>query len=169
MSDTPPPASYLLRGTAADNTLRLIGMDSTRVVEDARVRHDLSKTATAALGRTLTASALLAVVLGKRNDSRVTVRVEGGGSIGWIVAEGSAEGQVRGYVRHPGADLPLRESDGKLDVSGIVGTNGELAVLDAQDFGRGYVAQVPLPQRVPIGFHGNWVSDRSVGPTGVPG
>jgi carotenoid cleavage dioxygenase len=38
----------------------------------------------------------------------------------------------------------------------------ELAVIDAQDFDRGYVAQVPLPQRVPYGFHGNWVSDRSV-------
>jgi carotenoid cleavage dioxygenase len=40
----------------------------------------------------------------------------------------------------------------------------EFVVLDAQDFGRGYVAQVPLPQRVPFGFHGNWVSDRSVAP-----
>jgi carotenoid cleavage dioxygenase-like enzyme len=39
----------------------------------------------------------------------------------------------------------------------------ELAVWDAQDFARGYVAQVPLPQRVPFGFHGNWVSDRSMG------
>jgi carotenoid cleavage dioxygenase len=38
-------------------------------------------------------------------------------------------------------------------------------VLDAQDVGRGYVARVPLPQRVPFGFHGNWVSDRSVPPT----
>jgi len=37
-------------------------------------------------------------------------------------------------------------------------------VIDAQDFGRGYVARVPLPQRVPFGFHGNWVSDRAVAP-----
>lgn len=144
MSDTPSPASYLLRGTAADNTLRLIGMDSTRVVEDARLRHDLSKTATAALGRTLTASALLAVVLGKKADSRVTVRVEGGGSIGWIVAEGSADGQIRGYVRHPGADLPLRESDGKLDVSGIVGRDGELAVTRLLDNGEPYTGSIHL-------------------------
>ena len=39
-----------------------------------------------------------------------------------------------------------------------------VVVMDAQDLGRGYVAQVPLPQRVPFGFHGNWVSDRSVAP-----
>ncbi len=138
------PDSFLLRGTAAGNTLRLVGMESTRVVEDARVRHHLSKTATAALGRTLTASALLAVVLGKKPDSRVTVRVEGGGPVGWIVAEGSAGGQIRGYVREPGADLPLRESDGKLDVSGIVGSVGELAVTRLLDNGEPYTGTIEL-------------------------
>ncbi|GGM17719.1 Hsp33 family molecular chaperone HslO [Deinococcus aerophilus] len=138
------PDSFLLRGTAAGNTLRLVGMESTRVVEDARLRHDLSKTATAALGRTLTAAALLAVVLGKKVDSRVTVRVEGGGPVGWIVAEGSAGGMVRGYVREPGADLPLRESDGKLDVSGIVGNDGELAVTRLLDNGEPYTGSVHL-------------------------
>lgn len=138
------PDSFLLRGTAAGNTLRLVGMDSGRVVEDARLRHHLSKTATAALGRTLTASALLAVVLGKKVDSRVTVRVEGGGPVGWIVAEGSASGQVRGYVREPGADLPLRESDGKLDVSGIVGNTGELAVTRLLDNGEPYTGSIEL-------------------------
>lgn len=144
MTVSSPPNSYLLRGTAAGNTLRLIGMDSTAIVEEARVRHGLSKTATAALGRTMTASALLAIVLGKKTDSRVTVRVEGGGSVGWIVAEGSVDGRVRGYVRDPDADLPLRESDGKLDVSGIVGTDGELAVTRLLDNGEPYTGSVRL-------------------------
>ncbi|MFK8024124.1 MAG: carotenoid oxygenase family protein [Ilumatobacter sp.] len=45
----------------------------------------------------------------------------------------------------------------------------EFVVIDAQDFGRGYVARVPLPQRVPFGFHGNWVSDRAVSPSTSPG
>lgn len=138
------PASFLLRGTAAGNTLRLVGMDSTQIVEEARVRHDLSKTATAALGRTLTGSALLAVVLGKKTDSRVTLRVEGGGPVGWIVAEGSADGRVRGYVRVPHADLPLRESDGKLDVSGLVGRDGELAVTRLLDNGEPYTGSIHL-------------------------
>ncbi|MVN86686.1 Hsp33 family molecular chaperone HslO [Deinococcus sp. HMF7620] len=140
----PLPPSYLLRGTAAGGTLRLVGMDSARIVEDARLRHGLSKTATAALGRTLTASALLAVVLGKKTDSRVTVRVEGGGPVGWIVAEGSVDGRVRGYVRQPGADLPLRESDGKLDVRGIVGMDGELAVTRLLDNGEPYTGSAQL-------------------------
>lgn len=136
--------SFLLRGTAGSGTLRLVGIDATRIVEDARLRHRLSKTATAALGRTLAASALLAVVLGKKPDSRVTLRIQGGGPVGWIVAEGSADGRVRGYVREPGADLPLRESDGKLDVSGIVGTDGELAVTRLLDNGEPYTGSVRL-------------------------
>ncbi len=56
------------------------------------------------------------------------------------------------------------EDDGWLMtfVHDVPNGTAELAVIDAQDFDRGYVAQVPLPQRVPYGFHGNWVSDRSV-------
>ncbi|MFC4639848.1 Hsp33 family molecular chaperone HslO [Deinococcus hohokamensis] len=138
------PASFLLRGTAAQNTLRLVGIDATQIVEEARLRHGLSKTATAALGRTLAASVLLATVLGKRSDSRVTVRLDGGGSVGLIVAEGSVDGRVRGYVGHPDADLPLRESDGKLDVRGIVGTDGELEVTRLLDNGEPYTGSVHL-------------------------
>ncbi|KEF34650.1 molecular chaperone Hsp33 [Deinococcus sp. RL] len=136
--------SFVLRGLAAGGTLRLVGIDATGLVEEARVRHRLSKTATAALGRTLAASALLAVVLGKKPDSRVTVRVQGGGPVGWIVAEGSADGRVRGYVREPGADLPVRASDGKLDVSGIVGVDGELAVTRLLDNGEPYTGSAEL-------------------------
>lgn len=144
MTSSTLPDSYTLRGTAAGNTLRLIGIEATQIVEEARVRHHLSTTATAALGRTLAASALLAVVLGKQSGSRVTVRVEGGGPIDWIVAEGSNDGQLRGYVREPAADLPLRESDGKLDVSGLVGTDGELTVTRLLDNGEPYTGSVHL-------------------------
>lgn len=138
------PESFLLRGTAAGGTLRFVGIDAARIVEEARLRHGLSKTATAALGRALAASALLAVVLGKKVDSRVNLRIEGGGPVGWIIAEGSANGLVRGYVRNPGADLPLRETDGKLDVRGIVGLDGELAVTRLLDNGEPYTGSVEL-------------------------
>lgn len=142
---TPPESdSFVLRATAAGHTLRLIGFESTQVVEEARQRHQLSKTATAALGRVLSGSMLLAIALGKKPDSRVTVRVEGGGSIGFIVAEGSVDGRVRGYVREPGADLPIRDSDGKLDVGGIVGTKGQLAVTRLLDNGEPYTGSVDL-------------------------
>ena len=138
------PASFILRGTAAGGTLRLVAIDSTAIVEEARLRHHLSKTATAALGRSLSAALLLAIVLGKKTDSRVTLRIQGDGPIGWIVAEGSASGQVRGYVRDPGADLPIRERDGKLDVSGVVGTDGEIAVTRLLDNAEPWTGSVPL-------------------------
>ena len=62
---------------------------------------------------------------------------------------------------------PTAEDDGWLVtfVHDLGATATEFVVLDAQDLGRGYVARVPLPQRVPFGFHGNWVSDRSVAPS----
>ena len=58
------------------------------------------------------------------------------------------------------------EDDGWLVtlVHDLTDMSAEFVVLDAQDLGRGYVARVKLPQRVPYGFHGNWVSDRSVAP-----
>ena len=67
------------------------------------------------------------------------------------------------FVGRPGS---TEEDDGWLVtlVHDLATDGAELAVLDAQDLGRGYVAQVPLPQRIPFGFHGNWVSDRAVGP-----
>ncbi len=136
--------SYLLRGTAADHTLRVLALDATAIAEDARLRHNLSATATAALGRSLAGSLLLAQVLGKRDADRVTVRIQGDGPLGWIVAEGGVNGEVRGYVRNPGADLPLRESDGKLDVRGIVGTEGEVAVMRLLDNAEPYTGSVPL-------------------------
>lgn len=143
-ADLPLPPSVILRATAAGGTLRLVGIEASRIVEEARLRHNLSKTATAALGRALAASALLAVVLGKRTDARVSLRIEGGGPVGWIVAEGSADGRLRGYVREPGADLPPREADGKLDVSGIVGVSGEIAVTRLLANGEPYTGSVQL-------------------------
>lgn len=144
MQDSQISNSYILRGTAAGGTLRVVAIDATAIVEEARVRHQLSKTATAALGRALSASALLAIILGKKVDSRVNLRIQGDGPIGWLVAEGSADGSVRGYVRVPDADLPLRESDGKLDVSGLVGTKGELAITRLLDNAEPWTGSVEL-------------------------
>lgn len=144
MTNTPATSSFLLRATAAAGTLRLVGIEGTQIVETARLRHDLSKTATAALGRALLGSLLLAVLLGKRTDSRVSIRLAGGGPVGWVVAEGDVAGKVRGYVRHPAADLPLREHDGKLDVSGLIGQDGELEVTRLLAGGEPYTGSVKL-------------------------
>jgi molecular chaperone Hsp33 len=136
--------SYLISGMAANNTLRVMAADTTLIVETARVKHATSATATAALGRTLTGSLLLAQVLTKREQDRVTVRVQGDGPVGWIVCEGSKDGLTRGYVKHPEADLPARESDGKLDVGGLIGLTGDFAVTRLLENTEPYTGSVEL-------------------------
>ena len=136
--------SHLVIGTAAGGTLRVIAADTTSIVEEARTRHRASPTAAAALGRSLTGAALLAQVLGKDGEARVTLRIQGGGPAGWIVAEGSRDGQVRGYLRSPEADLPPRDSDGKLDVGGLVGRDGDLAVTRLLENAEPYTGSVEL-------------------------
>ncbi len=135
--------SYLIRGTAAQDTLRVIAADTTRIVEEARQKHQTSPTATAALGRSLTASLLLAQVLSKTDDARLTIRIQGDGPVGWIVTEGSRDGLTRGYVKHAEADVPAR-ADGKLDVGGLVGTDGEIAVTRLLENAEPYTGSVPL-------------------------
>lgn len=149
MNEQGSPSSWLLRGTAAAGTLQLIGLEGTHLVETIREQHLSSKTATAALGRSAMGAVLLADVLNKDAGARVTVRVQGGGPIGWIVAEGGKgeEGQlatVRAYARESAADLAPRESDGKLDVGGLVGKDGELAVTRLLENGEPWTGSVPL-------------------------
>ena len=136
--------SYLLIGTAAFDTLRVLAMDTTALTEEARVRHHTSPTATAALGRSLTAALQLAQVLSKRPEDRVGVRIQASGPIGYIVAEGGRDGSGRGYVKHPEADLPPRASDGKLDVGALVGRDGEISVTRLLENSEPYTGSVPL-------------------------
>jgi molecular chaperone Hsp33 len=136
--------NYLLSGTAANTTLRVFAVQTTALVQTAMGKHDLSPTATAALGRSLSGALLLAQVLSKRPQDRVTVRVQGDGALGYIVAEGGRDGAARGYVKHPQADLPPRASDGKLDVGALVGKNGEFAVMRLLENTEPYTGSVPL-------------------------
>ncbi len=105
----------------------MLGADTTALVQEARDRHRLSHTATAALGRALTGAILLGQVVDKHPRSRLTLKISGDGPLGGLVAESSNDGSVRGYTRHPEAELPLRPSDGKLDVGRLVG-RGDLTV-----------------------------------------
>lgn len=120
--------SHLLRGMAADGGIRVVAADTTDLVADAAVRHGTSATAGAALGRTLTGALLLSHVLLKDHRDRVTVRLEGGGPLGGVIADAGLDGSVRGYAKNPETELELR-SDGKLDVGGAVGRDGTIEVI----------------------------------------
>lgn len=118
---------YIIRGMDKKKTFRLFVASSTNLVEEARRIHGTSPTATAALGRALTAAAMLGMTM-KGDRDILTFRLKGDGPIGNIVTVANSKGQVKGYVDNPLADLPSRP-DGKLDVGGIVGKNGQLAII----------------------------------------
>ena len=116
----------ILRYIAADGFVKLSVIGGADIAESARKIHRTSPTATAALGRTLYAASLLGNLM-KEKDATLTVRVNGGGKAGGITAVSDCEGNVRGYIENPAADLPTR-ADGKLDVGGIVGRDGTFTV-----------------------------------------
>lgn len=132
----------LIRGLAGDGAFRVLAAETTDAVEEARRRHGLAPTATAALGRALTGAALLAFLLSKTPRERVTLKIEGDGPLGHLVAEAGVDGRLRGYVGRPEADLPPNER-GKLDVGGLIG-RGDLRVMRSLPSGEIYDSTVPL-------------------------
>lgn len=132
----------LVRATAADNGIRVVGVITTRLTEEARQRHNLSYVATAALGRTMASGLLLASSM-KREGSRVNLNVRGNGPLGGILVDAGLDGTVRGYVNNPTIELPPNPQ-GKLDVGGAVGHEGFLHVVRDVGYGYPYSSTVEL-------------------------
>ena len=116
----------IVRAVTKDGFVKISAVTARGVVERAREIHGLSPTASAALGRTLCGASMLGELM-KEDDASLTIRVNGGGPVGSVIAVSDNGGNVRGYVTEPKADLPLR-GDGKLNVGGLVGTNGMLTL-----------------------------------------
>lgn len=126
----------LLEGQA-----RAILIESTALVQRAKEIHGLSKVATAALGRTLTATAMLGSML-KGKDESVTASIRGGGPIGTVLAVSNEKCEVKGYVDNPAVDLP--RTGPKLPVGAAVGKDGQLTVIKDMHMREPYVGQVNL-------------------------
>ncbi|MBJ6361252.1 Hsp33 family molecular chaperone HslO [Paenibacillus sp. GCM10012307] len=132
---------YLVRGTAFGDKVRVLAVRSTNLTDELRRRHNTLPTATAALGRTAAAGALMGAML--KGKEKLTIQVKGDGPLGQIVVDANADGDVRGYVDHPDVHL-ASNSQGKLDVAGAVGRSGYLHIIKDLGLRDPYRGSVPL-------------------------
>lgn len=122
----------IIKAVILDGMARVTAIETTEAVNESIRLHGMSPVSAAALGRTLTAGAYLGTNL-KGKGSTFSLTVSGSGELGKIIVAGDSDGHIRGYVENPSLDLPLRLSDGKLDVGRAVGTTGDWTVV--KDFG----------------------------------
>lgn len=135
--------SEWIRGLSENGGIVFCGIDSTDIVRKAEQLHKTSATCSAALGRLLTGASLMGSMLKDERDS-VTLRINGGGPTGLVIACTDGHGNVKGCIDHPLVELPPR-ADGHLDVGGAVGKDGVLTVIRDNKLQREpTVGQVPL-------------------------
>ena len=132
---------YIVRATAAGGSVRAFAVTSKNLVEEARRRHNTSPVATAALGRLLTAGAMMGAMMKGEKDV-LTLRVKGDGPIGGITVTANSRADVKGTVVNPKVLLHAR-ADGKLDVAGAVG-KGTLTVIRDIGLKEPYSGQIDL-------------------------
>lgn len=131
---------YIVRATAADGQIRAFAATTRELVEEARQHHNTSPVATAALGRLLTAGAMMGSMM-KNDSDMLTLQVKGDGPIGGITVTADSRANVKGYVNNP--DVMLPPKNGKLDVGGAVGI-GLLSVIKDMGLKEPYVGQTIL-------------------------
>lgn len=162
----------IIHGMLVDRALRFAAIDGTQLVRDAQQTHGLSRVATAALGRQLLMTSMVASLCKNTSDTVTTV-LAGNGPSGNLVCVGRNGGLVKGYATNPDVELPLR-SDGKLDVRGYIGASGKLTMIRdlglkepyvgmcnlisgeiAEDFAQYFTVSEQQPSIVYLGVHEN--------------
>ena len=132
---------YIIRATAANDQIRAFAAVTTQMVETAREHHNTSPVATAALGRLLTAGAMMGAMMKGEKDV-LTLKIKAGGPLQGITVTADSQGNVKGYVGNPDVCIPAN-SKGKLDVAGAVGP-GFLNVIKDMGLKEPYSGQVML-------------------------
>jgi molecular chaperone Hsp33 len=132
---------YIIRASAANNQIRAFAATTRNLVEHARAIHNTSPVGTAALGRLLTAGAMMGIMM-KGEKDLLTLQIKGNGPIGGITVTADSDATVKGYVNHPEVLLPPN-SKGKLDVGGSIG-EGMLTVIKDMGLKEPYVGQTNL-------------------------
>ena len=132
---------YMIRATAAEGQIRAFAATTRDMVENAKNAHNTSPVATAALGRLMTAAAMMGSDL-KGEGELLTLRIEGDGPIGGLLVTADGKGDVKGYAFNPDVMLPPN-AQGKLDVGGSLGL-GVLSVIKDIGLKEPYVGQTQL-------------------------
>lgn len=129
----PAKKDKLIRCITADGSVMAVAADTTNIAYMGKKLHHTSPVASAALGRLLTASSIMGVML-KQKNAAITLRVNGGGPLGAVVAVADSRGNCRGYVEHPQTETEYYPN-GKINVGKAVGTDGVINVM--RDYGTG--------------------------------
>lgn len=132
----------LVRAIASNGDIRIIAAITTELVNEGVKIHECAPTAAAALGRMLTAGTLMGAMLKSEEDS-LTIQISGGGEAKGVLVTAHADASVKGYIGNPKVDLPVN-TQGKLDVGGVIGKNGKITIIKDMGLREPYVGQVPI-------------------------
>ena len=134
--------SELVRMISADGTLTVIAAETTDIVKRMKRIHQTSPVTSVALGRLITGASMMGAVL-KGQDDSITLRLNGGGPAGSLIAVSDSQGNVRGYVSNPVVEDMINDK-GRLDVAGAVGKEGTLTVMKDLGMKEPYIGQIPI-------------------------
>ncbi len=134
--------STMLSGTIANGMVRYFAIDSTEMVKQAKITHNTSYSATAALGRLVTAGALMGGML-KNDQDALTITIKGGGPAGTLVCTAFKSGLIKAYIDNPQNEIPPKK-DGSIDVGNFVGTDGRISIMKSMGLGQPYTGQCAL-------------------------
>ena len=132
---------YMAKVLAFDGQVKASALVATNTIQEAHERHDTWSASTAALGRTMIGTLLMASSL--KGEDRLSVQLNGNGLGGKLFADANGKGEVRGYIDNPHVSLPLNEH-GKLDVRAVVGTQGAMTVIKDLGMREPFSGQVPI-------------------------
>ncbi|MCP3764519.1 Hsp33 family molecular chaperone HslO [Domibacillus sp. A3M-37] len=134
-------SDYLVKALAFNGQVRAYAIDTTETIGEAQRRHGSWPTASAALGRAMTAGVMMGAMM--KGNEKITLKIEGGGEAGRILVDSDANGNVRGYITRPQTHFDLNEQ-GKLDVRRAVGTEGMLTVVKDLGLRENFSGQTPI-------------------------
>ena len=134
-------SDYLIRALGFNGKVRAFAARTTETIGEAQKRHNTWPTATAAIGRSMTAAVMMGAML--KGEDKITVKIEGNGPIGPMIIDANAKGKVRGYVTNPQVHFDLNAA-GKLDVRRAVGTEGALTVVKDLGLRDMFSGQTPI-------------------------